>query len=87
MTLETSFPAWPWIVQTRWIVTRRLGHLNTIFKTPRLHNYIMLMAIHLLGEALCHCPSKKEKGEKPQSCSYQAEAKNDYRVERCVAGQ
>jgi len=33
------------------------------------------------------CLSKEEKREKHQSCSYQAEAKNDYRVERCMAGQ
>jgi hypothetical protein len=31
--------------------------------------------------------SKKEKCEKRQTCSYNAEAKNDYCVERCMAGQ
>jgi hypothetical protein len=40
-----------------------------------------------LDRLLLAPPSKKEKCEKPQTCSYNAEAKNDYCKERCMAGQ
>lgn len=70
---------------TRWIFIRSLENLKHSFSN--FSTAWMLRATHLLGKALRHCPSKKQKGDNPyQTCSHQAEAKKDYRVERCMAG-